>query len=216
MYLYEQNGDNILIYEMTLNERKARVYREKMIRKTTPDNHVYRAITSRDGLLLTERAVSWDLITSGHYHIMEKYKDSALIQQYINGEFKSNKIIQVMNDGSWGYKYLLLTDNFYKIENKEEGIKIMSGIISIPHSLYVLQLLEKGEFSKIYDGKKAISIEQQLEVFNISKEPIDQFNISRIQRAQQLGIISEDNINYHNPNGLLATSKILQKVKEKQ
>lgn len=101
--------------------------------------------------------------------------------------------------------YLLITD-YYKLQNLSNHA-VMENIISIPKSLYLLQLLQQGNFNKIGDE----DITSQLSLFDFNYNPISIIPSEYLENAIKYGLIDTK---YEQINQKLEeSSKILRKLR---
>ena len=82
-------------------------------------------------------------------------------------------------------RYLLITENYEPITYRIGG-SVMSNILVLPKELFLLQLLENGEFEYVSTQQ----IDEQLRLFDINK--VASFNISDINDLISYGIIKSD------------------------
>jgi len=83
-----------------------------------------------------------------------------LLRNYINGTLQDTRAKKVMELKEAKY-YLLLTQQNYFEQHMTEWLT-MRGIISLPKSLYLLYLLENGQFNKLIDE----DIEEQFRLYD--------------------------------------------------
>ena len=108
------------------------------------------------------------------------------IKGYYNGEYSTSPVVQIEHLKE--LKYLLLTSQEYECNVNEHGGSfnfcqlIVDGIIPIPKSLYLLQLIEQEKFS-LLQGE---DIKEQLELFNLKQ--VDTIDSLEIKRFDSYGI----------------------------
>lgn len=100
-------------------------------------------------------------------------------------------------------RYLLITENYEPITYRIGG-SVMSNILVLPKELFLLQLLENGEFEYVSTQQ----IDEQLRLFDINK--VASFNISDINDLISYGIIKSDSFLSKRMEGC---NLILSKVK---
>lgn len=129
----------------------------------------------------------------------EEYKTlcDSLTIKYINGELAKAKAKRVMYsrvDQLLNLKKTpLFLDNLLITEKYSSGWdlnygKTMSNILKLTKELFLLQLLESGDF----EFAANLKIDEQLSLFDISK--IASYNMSDIENLISYGIIKEDSI----------------------
>lgn len=116
---------------------------------------------------------------------------AACLDAYINQHKKRNQLIRLYdyNNGSRKLsftKYLLLSGDFYITE--EASIfkrKYIEQIVSLPKSLYLLELLNQGHFSLIDEN-----VSEQISQFDISTSPIKTYTMDDLNELHRLGLSS--------------------------
>ncbi len=164
MYLYDREDKKINVYELNANkERLAKYKKEELEKAICPKFRFFkskatdkRPLEERDVLLYWMEIYDHETLywSDGHYHFMEFYlpdeeevhKQARILNDYYEGKFSQNKVFEVYdyNEKTSTFKvieHLLLTQPYEPDENNLE-ISVMHNILSIPKSLYLLQVLE--------------------------------------------------------------------------
>lgn len=113
------------------------------------------------------------------------YSDADMIDilsnDYINGDFVAAPVLTV--DYINKLRYFLLTSNYAKCKETDKGLEtITEGIVEIPKSLYLLQMLEQEKYNRIKDE----NVDEQLELFDCSY--VDVLDLEEIERIEKCGL----------------------------
>lgn len=204
MYLYDKTKRTIDVYTMTSNNQKSADFKKSEMQKSIPaEERILKASTNDEKELENigqpiswsrlQRAAAgafvetfWHNVNSYQMSDEEKIRQAKLLNNYYNGNFidKPVALIEDYNKETSRFeiiKYFLLTKSY--AENNQEYI--MDDIISVPESLYYLQLLEQGMFHKIADE----DISRQLQTFDISDSPIKRISISELRKMYDVGLL---------------------------
>lgn len=131
-------------------------------------------------------------IVTVYKKIMPQFTDELLDMNSFNGYCMEGIINnrEISNEKQIIH-YLLITGT-YELERLSSHV-VMKNIISIPKSLYLLLLLNKGKLNKIGDE----NIDQQLSLFDFSIYPISIIPIEHLEKAFKYGLIdgNMDDIN---------------------
>lgn len=202
MYLYDKTKEIIDVYTMISNNQKAAEFKKNEIESSIPfEERILRASTN--DIKELENIVQpilwsklqqenmcgenfWHKVASYQMSGEEKIRQANLLKGYYNGEFtdKSIALIEDYNKENSKFeiiKYFLLTKSY----NEINGQYIMNDIISLPKSLYFLQMLEQGKFSNVVDE----DIDRQLQTFDISKDPIKRISIDELKKMYDVNLL---------------------------
>ena len=227
MYLYDINKDKIDVYEMSPWSDKIAEFKKNEMEKVPFEQRVLRASTNYEHELeKNDRPISYDKLQYKTYGVWggtfyhnvvsyqmsdyEKERQAQLLNEYYTGHIDSSKIALIEKhnkeeDRDEIVKYLLLTDTYHY----DHGEYVMNDIISIPKSLYLLNLLEQGKFYN-YDIEHE-DISRQLETFDISKNPVWSLSLKELSDIYQFELLPGQ---YYNVvEKAEKTQKILQKIK---
>lgn len=142
-------------------------------------------------------------------------RQKEIIEKYIEGEYDNlniKSIIERISKGDFAYKNhrLLLVEKFLGIRNTISGFREVvfenKNVIDLPNNLYLLYLLQHGEYEKLLSE----NITEQLSLFGI--DYLKSVSIMDIKDLIETGLVSGtlfDAINKANIG-----SKILQKIKK--
>ena len=222
MYLYDKKENTIDVYEMTPNFKKTVEYKKNEMETIPFDERVLKACSNcnrelehTDSPIIYEKLqyrenripgrVYYHSITSYQMTDEEKIRQSELLGEYYNGDYKNKKIALIKKSKNEITKYFLLTALWYSCCDNEY---VMDDIISIPKSLYLLQMLEQGKFYRVDEE----DISKQLQTFNISTSPVERISIAELKNMYNVGLLhgTFDCI----MDKVETTQKILQKVKK--
>ena len=216
MFLYDRTDDIIDVYSMIPNIKKIVKYRKIEADKFS-DFKFLRAVMRGYALLanmnnndiLDESQLNYNPYINEEFHelkpqLMLAKEKQIILHNFYNGSFDYCKIIRVQNKEENTEKYLLITKNNYKSYGTKD-IREMRNIISIPESLYLLQMLLQGNFNIV----KYKNIHNQLKQFDISTKPVQKFYVSDIERLSKFGLLDYDEV----LQNVEVTKKILNKVR---
>lgn len=124
----------------------------------------------------------------------------------MEGLINNHKMITTYSNEKQIIHYLLITST-YELESLSSHV-VMRNIISIPKSLYLLQLLNQEKISEI--GSE--NIDNLLELFDFSVYPINTTPLEYLEKAFKYNLIDDsiDNINQKLEN----SQKILRKLRK--
>lgn len=235
MYLYGENDDQIEVFEMEPNKKKIAEFKKEEMESIPQEERVITAKTNSDGMrMLSNRDIGEQVyekkLNQNHsglwggnsFHCMETHttdekenkRQQKLLKRYYDGDFTEDPVVLLKREAHdlKVLKYLLLTEKQYF---RHGDILAMKNIISIPKSLYLLQLLEQGNFYHAADE----DIQRQLETFDISDEPIMQISTSELKKMYDCklipGIFPAVMLNVKITQKILDQSKAKQKTKLK-
>lgn len=178
MYLFNRKGNRIDIYTLVPDEDKLKIYREEEMAKVPYQDMLYRASTNGPVVLGTKDVYSineLDFKHNGIYHEFLKDHDRPmrevvlLINNYINGFYKDCPVAKIVDENGKVLNYVLLPFEYMRQYYPLFNMLYLDNVLSIPKSLYLLQLLELERF----DALKGENIDEQLSMFSLSKGPID-------------------------------------------
>ena len=205
MHLFEKNGTEINIYEMKADNKRLFDYKQKEMTQLPLDERILRAVAKNPGAKLLQYEKDYYLFRDlnggphGIYgnHTLDKYsmteqeiaRQAKLLKEYYNGKFRYSDIREIYDyDESERklkiIKYWLLTQGFYHTRDSQRPT--MDNIIQLPKSLYLLYLLEKGNFHKISDQD---DISEQLKCFDIQELPNEKISIAELCRICYSGLV---------------------------
>lgn len=208
MYLYQKQGETIDVYDFSAEHSNLVNYRMEQMKKIPQGKRVLYAETNSTSLeplfqeyigQLNEIIFDYEEadddfrycdgdINGSWYHKLrvetcDKDKCKQLLQGYYQGELTDKEIARIQYESR--IRYYLLKNRLYVPDSYGKPLQILSGIIEIPESLYLLQLLQQEKFSLIGDR----DISEQLSLYNLSY--IDNIPISDMQRMDMCGITED-------------------------
>ena len=208
MYLYQKQGETINVYDFSAKDSVLTDYRMEQMKKIPQGKRVLYAETNCKSMepLFQHYIGQLDQITFDYleadddirygdgdinarwYHKLNveksnKDKCKELLQRYYQGQLTNKDIARIQYES--GIRYYLLKNRVYTPDIYDEQLKILNGIIEIPESLYLLQLLQQEKFSLI--GDKDIS--EQLSLYNLSY--IENIHIEDMLKMDACGITDD-------------------------
>lgn len=197
MYLFNEKGKAIEIYEMTPQEELIAAYRKKELEENIPLSERFYYASSIYSKHLLEDKDTFQMNELNYQGTMpQKFfqishtfqpqpfltSDSGqIICGYINGAYDSNKAIRVIDNDD---KYFVLPKNDYYY-HMHVGEYWMTNIIQIPESLYLLHLLNQGNFSAVVSH----DIDEQLGLYKVSPGPVYVLGIGTLRAAYYTGLV---------------------------
>lgn len=189
--LFNRDGENIFIYKMIPDEGKISNFKRYEEERILEKDRVYCAKTSLFNILEENEVDESKLNTKidglrmgkgSYFHSFEPvgYTDyyKNLLENYYNGLYTDSRVVTILRYyGSYrnkAIKYLLMTMDKYK-----DGE--INNIISIPESLYYMQMIEQGRFGSIYRD----NIDTQLSFYTLSNEPVNQLTIYDLENLHK-------------------------------
>jgi len=212
MYLFDRTGDTIEIYSMKPNISQIKEFQKKEIKKI-PEEHRVLQISSNAKTLPFEKKFTFESknrpidvennqltfcnkkMFGSEFHRLQTPKTGDLQSEFVKeklnayyaGNYNNSQIIRVFkyddDQKRLNFILFLLLNNYYVKENKYSNIQVIKDIINIPESLYLLELLKRGQYS-LLDNK---DITEQLELFNISEDPIKTYSLYELEELGQYG-----------------------------
>lgn len=200
MYLFDKKGKNILVYEANLNQYAVTKFRRAEMKKVD-DASCLKFETSKinKGLesFLDKRKnqvidvpmsqLEYNKHLLGGYHTIKTEEDNKkYLNQYYAGMYNDANIIRVHDYDSKKLslsviKYLLVNKKYNKYLN---GDISLDGVISIPQTLYIFELLQKGRFEYL----DSVDISNLLDLFLFFEYPIDQIPLDLFNRLDCYGL----------------------------
>ena len=177
MYLFDKQGSKINVYNMVANSQAIKEYKEQELYKMDPYNKiVYCAKTNAEPILelkdvIYDSELNYNIAGEFHQFYYDCYKPE-VIRYFIEGSFNNNRVVKVLNGKEEIVGYLLITQGYNT--KLSQGENSMFNILSIPRSLYLLQMLQQCHFDTLNDA----DINEQLKLFQLIKEPVDELSIN--------------------------------------
>lgn len=220
MYLFNEKMGTVEIYEMNPQEELMATYRKKEIEENIPLSERFYCASSLYSKPLLEDKDTFQMDELNYQGIMPQKSfqishsfqpqpfltsDSGQIMgRYINGAYDSNKTIRVIDNDD---KYFVLPKNDYYY-HMHVGEYWMTDIIRVPKSLYLLRLLNQGDFSAVISE----NIDEQLGLYKVSTDPVYVLGMGMLRAAYYTGLIPgtiDDML-----NKIQDTEAILKRVKK--
>lgn len=147
---------------------------------------------------------------SENYHELDP-KKRKLVDAYIEGAFERNNPKQIISDSNEvEYPYLIDTSSNIEILRNTFGVAYQIGVnLCLPHELYILQLLEANQISKLNDTR----FRKQAELFTIT--PYKEISLESVEELEKLGLIPIDTYN-HLLDSTKQTGKILRLMQKQK
>lgn len=219
MFLYDRDQNVLDIYSFNGKEQKMIRYRKTQMAQDPEMKRVLEAVAFdsdiRGELPLLEfyagqydkTIIPMEILNKRRTHslgpgIMDKKDKEILLDSYYFGYLVDKEIARIQDLD--GLRYFLLSRTAYS--SNLYGVRRLEGIIELPESLYLLQMLEQGKFSLL--GDKDIS--EQLDLFTITH--VVQINLDQVKKMDVFGITE----NAYERAILKAASdeKVLKKLKK--
>lgn len=174
MFLYDMKEKTLNIYKLTSDIQAMKNYRLKEMEKISEDKRMFIAQGFLSGLIPPlfefefddpELTFSMEEVSNGFIHklkVENPIKGSSMITlaSYISGELRDRPVVKIEENDK--IRYFLLANDKYEKDNHYNG-KVMKGIIEIPESLYLLQLLQQEKFKLVGDK----NVKKQLSLYKI-------------------------------------------------
>lgn len=202
MKLYDRNGDKLTVYNLTAKDEDLTQYRLTKMEQIPKKDRFFKAephlapygntllfeyYTNEDNKGKVIKATEADSRKSSdlygrYYHILKKAKtNKKLLSDYYSGYLVSRNVVRIQYLDMM--KYFLLSEEYRYLGEYDDGkIYKMRGIMQIPESLYLLQLIEQERFENL-DKKDII---EQLEFYWLSK--ISEFNMDELKKMDEFGV----------------------------
>ena len=231
MLIYDKKDTEIDIYSIYANEEKIKDYKKKIIDSLDEDelfyilttnssnivskikNNSYQPLIYSNGVFIDNRG--WlKLIPMKNTFSYNPQRQKEIIEKYIEGEYDNldvKSIIERISKGDSTYKShsLLLVENFLDTRNAIAGfwevVFETKNVIDLPNNLYLLYLLQHGEYEKLLSK----NIDEQLSLFDI--EYLKSVSMIDIKEMIDVGLIS--GTLFDAASKVKIGSKVLQKVK---
>jgi len=213
MFLYDKKEKTIDVYSMIPKKEEIVNYKIDEMKKIPEEEKVVcaRLIQSVDidknDIFLNR--INLEMIKSSHLHPVSMTKEiEFLLQSYYLDLLITYGDISVSD--LEGIKHYLITKNSYVIGSQGgANVGILDGIIQIPETLYILQLLKEERFD-LLAGR---DISSQLNLFDIKF--VKDVNLEELEKASYCGMVPL-NSHYNAVKKAENDSKIMKFVKEKK
>ena len=169
MYLFENQEGKILIHDLRADSKDLADYRRDEMKQIPYKERLCTAQT--------------------RYHVITpaESRNDYLLNNYYNGRFGSKEVFGIQEQENVSY-YLLTRDYKHKetkwdmSTKKKYAIYTMKGIIRLPESLFLLQLLEQRRF-ELLEGK------DMTKILSLYKDSImDEIDLSGLVLTDKFGI----------------------------
>ena len=235
MFLYNNENGMIEVYALKYYNDELSDFRKEEMKKIPADKKFFYARTNYEPTLanfseITEwRNLEWSDLAwliphygGSCYHLMFNHKYTAeeqnrqeeLLEYYYFAHYLSNPTVKVVIDDESkkiynideDFKYFILTQTKYEPQLLS-GAYTMENILSVPKSLYLLQLFQQGQFEKIKDE----DISTILPLFHTSEEPIERIPVGQLDNLKYLDIYGDHD---EKMSKVTETQKILYKLRK--
>jgi len=237
MYLFDRKKDNIEIYSMVPNKDAIKKYKQQEMEqiisahqvleietnaKNKPLPNTFELKKSNPPIDIAQQDIHYTKkqFMKSEYHRLQVSERCKINPDFIDektnafylGNYNNSQIIRIYNFEEDRkrlnfIRYLLLNQDYTKQgKNNKAYIK---DIINIPESLYLLELLNRGQFS-LLDNK---DITEQLKLFSISEYPIKSYTLRELEELSQYGI-SENALN-NALNNVINSESIFARIRRK-
>lgn len=191
MNLYKKEDEKIKVYSLIPKVDELIEYKKEEMKNIPKEEQVCKAVTRIGHYgypVFAEHEDEFDTFifsmndVNGIYHKFwneeNAYERNCYLNQYYNGKYKNGRAAKVMDLNIM--KYFLLRQIAYEHVLYDKDVN--RGIIQIPESLYLLHLIETGNFSLL--GNSDVS--KQLELFSFNYE--HEIDISTIVKMNHNGM----------------------------
>lgn len=227
MLIYDRKDTSIDIYSICVKAEKNKDYKKKIIDSLDVDELFYSLIAYRRHIAYNIMSKSncyqpfyyskWlELVPMKNNSDYAQKRQKEIIENYIEGEYDNLNIKHILKRiSSINCKYeehrLLLTEKFLDIRGSFEMFRQpvleSKNVIKLPKELYLLYLLQHGDFYKI-------PLENENELFSLLEiEYLKSVSIMDIKNMQEVGLLKGTLADVMNK--AMVDSKILRKVKNK-
>lgn len=231
MLIYDKKDTEIDIYSISANEAKIKYYKKRIIDSLDEDelfyslttnssnivskieNNLYQPLIYSNGVFIDNRG--WlKLIPMKNTFSYNPQRQKEIIEKYIEGEYDNLDIKSIIErtskeDSTYKSHSLLLVENFLDTRNAIAGFREVvfetKNVIDLPNNLYLLYLLQHGEYEKLLSK----NIDEQLSLFDI--EYLKSVSMIDIKEMIDVGLIS--GTLFDAVSKVKIGSKVLQKVK---
>lgn len=231
MLIYDKKDTEIDIYSISANEAKIKYYKKRIIDSLDEDelfyslttnssnivskieNNLYQPLIYSNGVFIDNRG--WlKLIPMKNTFSYNPQRQKEIIEKYIEGEYDNLDIKSIIGrtskeDSTYKSHSLLLVENFLDTRNAIAGFREVvfetKNVIDLPNNLYLLYLLQHGEYEKLLSK----NIDEQLSLFDI--EYLKSVSMIDIKEMIDVGLIS--GTLFDAVSKVKIGSKVLQKVK---
>ena len=212
MYLFDRSGDNIEIYSLEPKRMDIKNYRQQEMEKIPFEQRILRIETNTKDLPFNEDFtnnpfskpidIDHQKLTYNNkktigteYHKLGITRGTANSIDYVEekmkgyyfGNYDSSQMVRVFrydeHQQRLNFILYLLLNNYYHKERENSKIKYIENIINIPESLYLLELINRGQFS-LLDNK---DITEQLSLFKISNSPVKTYTLKELEEIGKYG-----------------------------
>lgn len=231
MLIYDKKDTEIDIYSISANEAKIKYYKKRIIDSLDEDELFYSLTTNSSNIVSKiENNLYQPLIYSNRVFIDNRgwlklipmkntfsynpQRQKEIIEKYIEGEYDNLDIKSIIErtfkeDSTYKSHSLLLVENFLDTRNAIAGFREVvfetKNVIDLPNNLYLLYLLQHGEYEKLLSK----NIDEQLSLFDI--EYLKSVSMIDIKEMIDVGLIS--GTLFDAVSKVKIGSKVLQKVK---
>lgn len=200
MYLYEKQDDKVLIHNFIRDKEELKAYRKSELSKISRDDIEYcleERVKEYDEPLFRKLSLHNIIV----YEPMEqiyfsypkinkvKYLNNILINNYYNGIYAKRDLVSFVGEKN---TYYLLAYRFnepqYRIgkDNKSYQLYTMGGIIHLPETLAILQLIEQGRSYLIPENAKEENIQSVLNLYK--DEVVDEIDLENLRKTDMYNV----------------------------
>ena len=210
MYLFDNKGSSIDIYDFKASQFNLSEYRTHQMLKIPEDRRVFRALTKTDawgdapllegylGDHFNDRVLDAEIADNkkryrkslengfGRYHVITndgiKQKErQRLVEDYCLGCFPDRRTVQIQYLEMMRYFLLVSKKYLYLGENYGKSYEL-ERMIQLPESLHSLQLIEQGRFEALGDR----DISEQLDLYSFL--PVGEISTDELQMMDKYGL----------------------------
>lgn len=207
MYLYEKDDNKIKVYSMEPNIDKIFDYKNKEISKIHLKDRTLKFVTNKPIKNIEKTTYINNLVIDlpkkeleynkrkffrTEYHEMRNdrlYIINGIIEGYKERVSNDSNIIRVFDYDNKLHmlkyiKYLLVGQEYIK-KSEDKNIFELTNVINIPESLYLLEMLCRGNFDMIRDK----NVQEQLKLFDISY--VDEIHVDEFKKAKNYELLQD-------------------------
>lgn len=228
MYIYNINKNTLEVYKLKANLADIIKYKKEQMKQIEEDKQIlyvetYSGIfgetilfeeyinSSNQDPISIEEANKEKPDRVGKYHKLlysnpNSIERQTLLEEYYSGKLTNCNVIKIKDVNK--IRYLLLKNSKYEKSTTKHTCKILKEIIEIPKSLYLLQLLEQGQFQLLEE----VDITEQLGLYTI--ELFRKINLDELENIDLCEL--SENVYQNAINKSKNSNHILKRIKNKK
>lgn len=140
--------------------------------------------TMLNDIILNSEQINYKSNNNNYHYLAGDKINNDLLDKYYSGSFDHLPILKI--DENTIIRYYLLTQNHYSADLYDNNKKYMDGIIQLPKSLYLLQMLQQENFQKFIDESDEKLFKDIINLYSLRL--VNEISFDELNKMDECGI----------------------------